>query len=458
MSWLRDATFGPSARPAEPPGPPGQPVLGNLLDFLRRPAAFLLEAGRLGDLVHFRLGPHQAYLINSPDYLHEMFVKQADRIGRHLLGKKAARKFIGDSLALLDGEAHRRERRLIMQGFQPHRMTGYAAIMLDEAQRLIERWRTRSEVALVVEMQDYAASVACRTLLGSAVEGQVSRLGRAMADFQEVLSIEARNFIPLPDWLPLPHKVRMRRSIETLHQFMRELIAARRAQRQNRDDLLSILLAAVDEETGQGMTDEQVENEAIALFIVGHETTSALLAWVPYLLDRHPEVKAGVWRELDELLAGRPPAFAELPRLVYLEQVIKEALRLYPSAWIISRSALADLQLGPYRIRRGCSVFASPFVTQRDARYFPEPTQFRPARFASGAEKLLPRYTYFPFGGGAGACLGQQFAMMTAKTVLAAVLQRYQLTQVAADEVQPAGLITLRPEREIHMRVKERSL
>lgn len=437
-----------------PPGPHGPKLIGSLLDFLRHPIDFVMHAGTFGDLAHFRLGPHSAYLVKSPEYLHEIFVKQPARISRHQLSKQAARKFVGDALALLDGERHRQDRKLIMQAFHPRRMQAYAAIMIDETQRMVASWRGKAQISLDIEMQTLALNIACRTLFGADVSGQSAPVIRAMADFQEVLAIEARNFVPLPDWLPLPHKLRMRRSIATLHGFIRKIIRAHRERPADNGALLSMMLRAVDDETGQGMSEQQVQDHIIFLFVAGHETTSGLLSWVPYLLERYPAVDAAVTRELDEALGERPLTWADLPRLSYLEQVSKEALRLYPSAWLLARTVIADLTLGPYTIPRGSSLFLSPYVTQRDAAYFSEPLRFQPERFAPGAEKAIPRYAYFPFGGGVTSCIGAQFAMMTAKIVLATMLRNYRLTSVTDEEILPAGLITLRPGKQMRMNVQ----
>lgn len=439
-----------------PPGPPGRMVLGSLLEFLREPLGFLTHAGSYGDLVHFRLGPHSAYLVKSPEYLHEVFVKQVERISRHLLSRKAARKFVGDSLALIEGEQHRRDRKLIMQAFHPRRMEGYATIMIDETQRMLQRWQGQTEVGVDHEMQDLALRIACRTLFGVEVSRKTDQIIAAMADFQRVLSIEAHNVIPLPDWLPIPHKIRMRKTIATLHEFVLSIIREKKQSKKDGGDLISTLLAAVDEETGRGLTEQQVHDHIIFLFVAGHETTSNLLAWVPYLLERNPEENAVLMQEIDRTLGDRTLAWTDLSRFVYLEQVVKETLRLYPSAWLLGRSVVADLSLGPYTVRRGSSLFMSPFITQRDARSFAEPTRFRPERFAAGAERSIPRFAYFPFGSGITSCIGAQFALMSAKIALGAILQRYQLRSVCNDEVPPGGFITLRPGREMRMRLHAR--
>lgn len=417
---------------------------------------FLTQMGTYGDLVHFRLGTRDAYLINNPEYLNEIFIKQADRVGRHPVTSRAATKFIGEALPMLDGERHRRERSQILQAFNQRRMPSYAAVMRDETLRMLAHWRGKRQVALDYEMQAVSLRIACRTLFGSDARGQTERIIHAMADFQKVMAFETRNVMPIPDWLPIPHKLRMRRTIETLRGFVGELVASRRDSGDDTEDLLSMLLAAADAESACALTNQQIRDHAIFLVIAGHETTSNLLAWVPYLLDRHPSVHSRVLQEL-EPLQGRPPDFSDLPRMAYLEQVCKETLRLYPSAWMLIKTATAELDLGPYKIRPGDSLFLSPFVTHRDPRFHPDPTQFRPERFAHDAEQRLPRFAFFPFGGGATACIGQQFAMATAKIVLGTILQRYRLECASAQEVKPAGLVTLRPRQELQMYIHERT-
>lgn len=439
-----------------PPGPRGNLILGNLFDMIRRPIPFMRELAGYGDLAHFRLGPLHAYLAASPEYVHEVLVKQAEYFHRDALSKRSASKFIGESLALLDGERHLRERKMMQPGFHAKKLEGYVSVMIDQARAMVDCWRNRLVIELYEEMQAVTLKVTCKTLLGAdLLTSQLSEATQAMRDLEAVIAVEAREALPVPDWLPITRKRRMRRSIRTLKTLIERIIRERRASGRLGDDLLGMLLSATDE-TGSGLDAKRVYDEAVFLFVAGHETTAGTLTWALYLLERHPEIEAEVRRELDEVLGGRPPAFADLPRLQYLEKVIKETLRLYPGAWVFGRSPLKDTRLGPHTIRKGGIVFLCPFVTQRDRRYFDDPERFRPERFTADFEKSLPRFAYFPFGAGSHACLGQHFAMAEAKVVIASALGRYRLHAVTPEEVEPAGLALLQTARPVRMRLTER--
>jgi cytochrome P450 len=273
-----------------------------------------------------------------------------------------------------------------------------------------------------------------------------------MKDFDARL----RSLVRLPHWLPTPANLRSRRAIRRIDQVVYRIVADRRASAEDRGDLLSILLHAQDADDGTRMTDRQVRDEVMTLFMAGHETTAVALSWTWYLLAQHPEVDARLAEELLAVLGGRAPAVADLPQLRYSEMVVTEAMRLYPPAYGIGRQAARPSEIAGYPVPPGVIVVMPTWVVQRDSRWFDEPEAFRPGRWADDLARRLPRYAYFPFGGGPRQCIGSAFAMMEAVLLLATIAQRYQLSLVAGQRVTPTPYVTLRPEPGIRMLLSRR--
>lgn len=435
-----------------PPGPRGKFPLGNLTDFIRTPIPFMMEAASFGELAHFRMGPYHAFAVTGAEYVNEILVKQSDRFPRDPVSRKAAQKFVGNAVVTKDGEPHRRQRKLMQPAFHHKRLESYAERIVELTEQMLADWRNKDQVALEQETAALTMKIVCSTMLNADVSSETDQVGKTMEAFQQVLAIETREIIPIPDWLPIERKRQLREVVGTLRRLVKSIIAERRAGGVDRGDLLSMLLLAVDEETGKGMSDEQIYDELVFLFIAGHETSASALAWAFYLLSLYPDVERTLRQEIDQVLQGRAPTVADLPQLPYLEKVVKETLRLYPSAWIFSRTPAEPVTLGGYQLEKGDLLFLSPFVTQRNPRYFDEPECFKPERFSSEFEKNLPRLAYFPFGAGPHICMGNQFALMEMKLIIATIVGRCRLTRANQDMVQPVGLGTLRPDRPILMR------
>jgi cytochrome P450 len=439
-----------------PPGPRGKPLIGSALDFIRAPIPFMVEVGSYGGIGHFRLGPLNCFLVSDPDYIHTVLIENAEDFHRDFISRRAARKFIGNGLVGTDGEPHHKQRKLLAPAFNHKRLETYATIMLEETERMLAEWDKTDHVVLDKDMPALTLRIVCRCLLNADVSTETEASAKAMEDFQHVLAVETREFMAVPDWLPLRRKRLLKKSVGTLNRIITQIIEERRKTNEDKGDLLSTLLMAVDDENKQ-MSNQQVHDEAVTLFITGHETTASTLSWIPYLLVKHPEVAKKLYEEIDTALGGRTPTLHDLHNMPYLEQVIKETLRLYPPGWIFGRSPLTDVKIGPYTVKRGDIIFLSPFVTHRDPRYFEDAEAFIPERFTPEFEKQIPKFAYFPFGGGVHFCLGQQFAMMEAKLVLAAILPKYRLYLTKMEDIQPVGLATLRPDKEIRLSLESRT-
>jgi cytochrome P450 len=444
-----------------PPGPKDWFFgLSLIRHFRRRPLQFLTETARTyGDIVYFRVGPFHYYLVNHPDLIREVLVTKGKSFRKLERQKRVFRKIDGNGLINSEGDFWLRQRRLVQPAFQSRRMGRYAQVAVDYTQRRLDGWPSGPVVNLEDEMTHLTLEIIAKTLFDVELTGEAARLGEVVDVLRETIMREFVAVLSLPDWLPLPRKRRMRWAIQTLDGLIRDIIRQRRATGEDKGDLLSMLLLAVDEEgDGGGMTDEQARDEAMTLFNGGHDSTSAGLTWVCYLLAKHPDWQARLGEEVETVLGERAATFEDLPRLRYMQMVVKESLRLYPPTWVLfTREAVADVELGGYVIPKASWVNLSPYVTQRDPRWFPEPERFDPERFAPGRVGRIPEYAYFPFGGGPHVCIGNLFATMEITVIVATILRRFRLQLAGQREVEPWLRVTMRPKGGFPMTVSRRT-
>jgi cytochrome P450 len=422
-----------------PPGPRGNRYFGrDVLRSRRDPLGFMLDAARrFGDVVSFRAGGESVYLFNHPDHVRQILT---NHYGHFLKGRGnvRARRFLGEGLLLSEGDLHRRQRRLAVPAFHRQRLAAYAEVMADYAARTASRWQDGEHVDIAQEMLRLTLAVVGRTLFGADVESRADAVGRAMAD----ATLQFRAFkLPLSNLferLPLGRLRRFHAGKERLRLLVLRLIEERRRAGADAGDLLSMLLAAEDADDGSRMTPQQVWDEALTIFIAGYDTMSVALTWTFYLLSQNPEAEGRLHAELDAVLGGgRAATFADLPRLPYTEQVLCEAMRVYPPTWRLVRRALREMEVGGYRVPAGALVIVSQYVMHRDERYFPEPERFDPERFTAEARAARPQFAYFPFGGGPRRCLGESFALVEGVILLATLARRWRLRLVAGHPVEP---------------------
>ena len=479
---LHDATF---AKTQMPPGPVSRLPGGMFLRLRRDPLKLLTDvANGYGDIAYFKLVDRPTYLLNNPEHIRSVLETPYGQFEKGF-GLQVTKNLLGNGLLTSEGEFHRRQRRLVQPAFHKERLAGYGVVMADYADDLAGRWQDGATVDIGYEMMQLTRLIVTKTLFDYDVTGQMDEIDIATATL-----IELFGFVTLPfgTWLAdhsqLPAARRLRHARATLDKFIFDMIADRRASGRDHGDLLSMLLMSVDEEavaapangraaqdaagaigrTGNGqaaagMTDREVRDEAITLFLAGHETTANALTWSWYLLAQHPEVEAKLGAELDAVLGGRKPGMADVGALVYTRMVLTEAMRLYPPAWAIGRRALVDHPVGGYVIPAGASVFMSPYVVHRDARYFPDPLRFDPERWrpeTAGERPELPKYAYFPFGGGPRRCIGEAFAWLEGTLLLATLAQRWQFELAGGMTMVPRPRITLRPRGPIRMIVRAR--
>ncbi len=441
----------------KPRGPRNLPVIGNLAPFRANPIQFLTRVAReYGDLPYFRLANQNVYLVNHPDFVREILVtNQGNFIKSRVLQR--ARVLLGDGLLTSEGSFHVRQRRLVQPAFHRDRLAGYAQVMSEAAVRLRERWTGGPTLEVSEEMMRLTLSIVGKTLFSADVESQASEIGEALTTVLKMFQMLMMPFSEYLEKLPLPSVRRFEKARARLDQTIYGLIRERRKSGEDAGDLLSMLLLAQDEDApGSSMTDVQVRDEALTLFLAGHETTANALTWTWYLLSQNPECEAQLHQEIDSVLAGRVPEMADLPQLRYTEMVFAEAMRLYPPAWAIGRMSKAPFQMDGVEIGAKSICIMSPYVIQRDARWFPDPERFDPGRWTPEARESRPKFSYFPFGGGARVCIGERFAWLEGVLVLAALAQKWKLRLDPNQKVEPLPLITLRTKYGMRMTVVSR--
>jgi cytochrome P450 len=436
-----------------PPGPRGRVMSSGLpvsRAFIRDPLGFFSEMASYGDISYFTTGPQENFLLNNPDDIRTVLAVDHRSFEKgHQLD--VARRVIGQGLITSGGEVHRRHRRLAQPAFHRARIEGYAWVMSDSARRQSEGWRDGDELDLQPEMSRLALTIVGNALFGTDLGDETGRrVTRALAVCMEMFDVAdpAARFGESSELLS---------AMDYLDTLTYRLIHERRASGEDRGDLLSMLIMASDEESGESMTDVQIRDECMTLVLAGHETTANLLTWTFWLLDGYPDVEARLHRELEEVLAGRQPQLEDIPRLEYTRRVIHESLRIRPPVWILARRAIVDYQLHEYTIPEGSSVLMSQWVTHHDPRWFPTPERFDPDRWTPEAEASRPKYSYYPFGSGPRRCIGESFAKLEASIVLATLAQRWKLRLVPEHRVEMFPSIALRSRYGMRMSLEART-
>lgn len=440
-----------------PPSPKSKPFLGHLPMFRRDPLKFLLDSAREhGDVVHFKFGPQDIYLLNHPDYVKDVLVTNNRNFVKSR-GLEMAKKFLGEGLLTSEGEFHRRQRRLAQPAFHRQRINAYAKVMTGYGEQTRSRWAPGETLDISQEMMRLTLAIVGKTLFDADVEAEASEIGKALTDVMQLFDRITTPFAGLLEKLPLPSNIRWLKAKQRLDSTMYRIINERRLTGEDRGDLLSMLLLAQDDEgDGSGMTDAQLRDEAMTLFVAGHETTANALTWTWYLLSQHPEVEAKLHEEIDGVLMGGLPTAEDVSRLSYTEMVFAESMRLYPPAWTLGRRVLNDYQVGEYVIPAASIVLMSPWVMHHDPRFYPEPFKFDPERWKAELREARPKFAYFPFGGGPRVCIGEQFAWMEGVLLIATIAQQWKLRLDSAQRVETKPMITLRPKYGMRMLLQAR--
>ena len=428
-----------------PDGPTGHWISGNLPEFRQDRLGCLVRWARdYGDIVKVRFVHRRIYFVNHPDLIEGILVTHSKHFIKHF-ALRLNPIVLGKGLLTSEGDFWLRQRRLIQPVFIRSRIIGYGAAMVTATQRMLAGWKPGEAHDIHEEMMRVTLTIAAKTLFNTEVDSDFQAVAHAMAVMQNNFLERFNSLFPLPFWVPTPANLRAKRAARQLDEVMFRIIRERRAENVDKGDLLSLLLRARDEDDGRGMTDTQVRDEALTLLLAGHETTALTLSWTWYLLAQHPEVEQKLFAELDQVLAGRAATVDDWPRLKFTEMIALESMRLYPPAYVIGREALVDCAIGGYAVPRGMTLMMPQWVVQRDSRFFDEPERFRPERWGEEKMKSLPKFAYFPFGGGPRVCIGQQFAMMEMVLILATIAQKFHFRMQPGASVTPLPTFTLRP-------------
>jgi cytochrome P450 len=445
-----------------PPGPRGLNLLRQSFTLGNDWSGFLSRCARqYGDIIFFRFLNVPVCLVVHPDGIEKILVKNQENFLK-ARDYRALRPILGNGLLTSEGEFWQSQRKLIQPAFRHENIVTYAQVMTQSTAAMLARWKAGELHDVHADMMDLTLEIVAKSLFGSDVSEDARGIARTMTVVMELFTTQANWAFVLPDRIPIPKSRRLRQSIKHLNDVVYKLIRDRRKAPVGDDptagsDLLSNLLAVKDEGGGR-MTDEQLRDEIMTLFLAGHDTTANTLSWTWYLLAQNPEVDAALGAELHKVLGKRAPSPADLPRLPYTEMVMKESMRLYPPAWGVGRRAIHDFELDGYRIPAKTNFFLLQWVTQRDPRFFPDSERFDPERWRHDPIRngKIPRFSYFPFGGGPRVCVGAGFAMMEATLLLATIAQKFRLTLAPNQSIEPLFSVTLRPKNGIRMHLHPR--
>lgn len=463
-----------------PPGP-SYKIPGKLIhEFISDPIKTLTKiAQQYGDISYFKLGREHVYLINNPDMIEKILIYDHRNFKK---GKRLqlAKGLLGEGLVTSEGEFHNRQRRLIQPIFHPKQIRSYGDIMTDYAARMADAWKDGEVLDINKEMMQLTLGIICKSVLNYDVQTEAQQVDKALTTVRNYSKRLQNPIGQVLDKVPILPKVRgARKAIKQLNTLVYELIADRRGKETEYDDLLTKLLRAQDTEAGGDgaspktvnssgiMSDHQVRDEVMTIFIAGHETTANALTWTFYLLSQNPDVERRLHEELDSVLSSsnnisinndgaRTVSTDDIPKLQYTEKVFRESMRLYPPVWTIGRFVENDYQVGEYNIGAGSSILMCQHVVHHDPRYYEEPDRFNPDRWTDEFKTHLPRFSYFPFGGGIRGCIGESFAWMEGILVIAMLARKWEMRKVPSQPVKLDPAITLRPKYGMKMRLKLR--
>lgn len=430
-------------------------LLGSYQAFLRDRLEFFSRLAQQGDAIGFHVGPVPMLLFNKAEHAQHVLVEHADEFSKGRLMRKA----VGNNgLFVSEGEFYRRQRKLMAPCFQPRHIANYADTIVLYAEHIMREWEDGATIDINHAMIRFTMSIIGKVLFDTDFLSETDELGAAINTglAHAVRTITSPFSLPLN--IPTPYNRRVRQATRLVEARLHQMIEERREYLDERNDLLSLLLQARDDE-GQPMSEQQLIDECLTLFTAGHETTAAALAWTWYLLCEHAESYQKLQQEVDQELQGRPPTYADLPRLTYCLQVFKETMRLYPPAPGILREALHDTVIDDYKVPKGATLLISPYTLHRRADYFPDPESFQPERFTPEREKLLLRSAYIPFSAGPRICIGNHFAIMEGQLLIATIAQHYTFSLVAEQHILPDIVhnLALRPGGNVEIIVHKRT-
>ncbi|ODR99464.1 cytochrome P450 [Methyloceanibacter methanicus] len=438
-----------------PPGPKGTLIGGvaekfgdGLLDF------FLETAQTYGPVASGRVGPNRFFLASDPALIEQVLVRDARHYKKHF-GVRAFIPALGNGLVTSEGAYWRGQRKLVQPAFMRARVRRYAPVMAAITEQMLDAWSPGDQLKINFEFSNLTSQIALKTLFDLDDAGDRQHFTDTLNLAFDIMMARLSRVLKVPLWFPTPETLRLNRAIAELDRTVLGFIAAGRARERSGDDLLSRLLAATRED-GSRMSNRELRDETMTLYLAGHETTALALTWTWVLLSQHPHVEDKLAAEWARVLGGRTPRLEDMERLPYTHAVLTESMRLYPPVYVIGREATTDLELGGYRVKRGYTVLMSQWVNHRDPRYFPEPERFHPERWEDGLAKRIPKFAYYPFGGGQRICVGNAFSLLEAAIILAAAGQRFRFRVDADADLRFKPQITLMPAAPIPVTLEAR--
>lgn len=438
------------------PGPKGHPILGVMSDFSRDTFGFIERCRDYGDVVRMRFLYLTAYFLYHPDDIEYVLSTNAKNFIKSRNQRSPLfQRLVGNGLLTSEGEEWKRQRRLAQPAFHRHRINAYAETMVDYAERMVSSWQAGEVRDIHRDMMRLTLEIVVKTLFNADVSADAEKVGLVLSRIVTPFAGQATLKWIMDNRLPTATRQRFNRDARDIDAIVYRIIDERRNSKRDEGDLLSMLLKATDED-GSRLSNQQLRDEVMTIFLAGHETTALTLSWAWYLLAQNPETEKKFHAELDDELGGRLPTMADMPRLKYTEMIAKESMRLYPPAYALGREAINDCEIGGFRVPAGAQVFMFQWSTQRDARFFPEPETFAPERWTPEFGAGLPKYAYFPFGGGPRACIGNYFAMMEVILLLATIGQRFRFSLVSDHAVSLMPAMSLRPANGIKVTVDRR--
>jgi len=440
-----------------PPGPKGLPIIGSSFHYFKDILGFLMHMRKTyGEIAFFKLGKRKMYMVSNPEIIKDVLVTSNNNFTKSRALMRA-KMVVGEGLLTSESDFHLKQRRMIQPVFLQKRISKYASIMSEHSLRISEKWIDGQVLDMHKEMMKLTFSIVVKTLFNSDIEKNPDEIGDALTAVMKQFTRLVFPFSEYLDKLPLPGIKKCNDALEKLDNTIYDFIEERRNKGDSYDDLLSLLLSVRSEDSDKiGMSNQQIRDEAITLFIAGQETTANSLSWSLYLISQHPEVEMKLYAEISSVLDSRLPNMEDYKNLAYTKMVFTESMRLYPPAWTVVRRAISDYELKDYIVPSGADIFMSQYVIHRDPKYYSDPLKFKPERWENDFMKSIPKFAYFPFGGGPRLCIGEGFAWMEGILVLATILSRWKMKLIQSQAVKPDPLITLRPKNGLKMMLEKR--
>jgi cytochrome P450 len=427
----------------------------NSLQVLKDPLAFFRKTFKEhGDFYNINSIIYTIFILSKPEYIQELLTSKHKSFGKSD-DYKVLKYSLGNGLLISEGEFWKKQRSIAQPAFHRENLQKLVDTMVADTQKMLDQWESLNKVGIGQEMMFLTLEIVNNALFGTQVPADYEKIKEAITIGNEFLAKKIITPFSLPVWFPTPASRRYFKARNFNNAVIDKIIANRSNDPKEHQDLLSMLMLAEDSETGEKMSHRQLRDEAITLFVAGHETTANALSWIFYLLAKNPDKQELLRQEIQAVLDGKKPDFDNLRLLPYTEQVVEEGMRLYPPAWTIGRKSLEETEIGGYRVPKNTTIFIDVYNTHRHPDYWETPDEFLPERFSPEAKKNRHKLAYLPFGAGQRMCIGNNFAMMEMKIVVAMTIQRYRLLPFDHTDIPPEPLITLRPKEEIYLRLEQ---